>query len=106
MEAVFLPSEIVFFNESFILANGNGFSVNYKLCAFIQSFYSELLRSIFKEEHLDFCRHSCDWKQLFPISGNGVFIKSFITASVYGFWVNFKLNAFISELFFPAGGKH
>ena len=58
------------------------------------------LRSIFKEEHLDFCRHSCGWKQLFPISGNRVFIKSFITASVCGFWVNFKLNAFIQSFFF------
>ena len=39
---------------------------------------------------------SCEWKQLFPASGNGVFIKPFITASVYGFWVNLKPCAFIS----------
>ena len=34
MEAVFRYSEIVFFNECFILGSGNGSSVNYKPCAF------------------------------------------------------------------------
>ena len=39
MEAVFHSSEIVFFNESFILAGGNRFSIYYKSCGFIQSFF-------------------------------------------------------------------
>ena len=39
MEAVFGPTEIVFFNESVILASGNSFSFNYKPFAFIQSFF-------------------------------------------------------------------
>ena len=39
METAFRFSEIAFFKESFILASGNGFSINYKLCAFIRSFF-------------------------------------------------------------------
>ena len=39
MEVAFRSSEFEFFKESFILASGNGFSINYKLCAFIQSFF-------------------------------------------------------------------
>ena len=39
MEVAFRSSEIEFFEESFILASGNKFSINYKLCAFIQSFF-------------------------------------------------------------------
>ena len=48
----------------------------------------------------DFFRYSYEWKQHFPASENGIFIKSFITASVYGFWVNFKPCAFIQSFFF------
>ena len=39
MELAFRSSEIAFFKESFILASGNGFSINYKLCVFIRSFF-------------------------------------------------------------------
>ena len=39
IEVAFRSSEIVFFKESFILASGSGFSINYKLCAFIRSFF-------------------------------------------------------------------
>ena len=39
MEVIFLTSEIKFFNESFILASGNGLSINYTLCAFIRRFF-------------------------------------------------------------------
>ena len=39
MEVAFRSSEIAFFMESFILAGGNGFSINYKLFAFIWSFF-------------------------------------------------------------------
>ena len=48
---------------------------------------------------LYFCRYSCEWKQLFMANGNGIFIKSFITTSVYGLCVNFKLCAFIQSFF-------
>ena len=63
MEAVFRSSEIVFFNESFIPAIGNGFLVNCKPFAFIQSFpvvdtiLEYKCRPIFKEEH-----YSCSLK--------------------------------------------
>ena len=40
MEAAFWSNEIVFLNESFILANGNGFSVNHRPCAFIRGIFS------------------------------------------------------------------
>ena len=49
---------------------------------------------------LGFNWYSCEWKQLFPASGNGVFIKFFITTSAYRFWVNFKPFACIQSLFF------
>ena len=39
MEEAFRSSEIAFFKESFILADGNGFSINYKLCVFIRIFF-------------------------------------------------------------------
>ena len=39
MEVVFRSSEIAFFKESFILSCENGFSINYKLCAFIRSLF-------------------------------------------------------------------
>ena len=40
MEEAFRSNEIAFFKESFILASGNGFLINYKLCAFIRGFFS------------------------------------------------------------------
>ena len=39
MKVAFRFSEIAFFKESFILASRNGFSINYKLCAFIWNFF-------------------------------------------------------------------
>ena len=39
MEVSFWPSEITFFKKSFILASGNGCLINYKLCAFVWSFF-------------------------------------------------------------------
>ena len=47
MEEAFPSSEIAFFKESLILASGNGFSTNYKLCAFIRGF-SLLVDTILK----------------------------------------------------------
>ena len=41
---------------------------------------------------------------VFLATGNGVFIKSFITTSVFGMWVNSKPCAF--NRFFAAAGKH
>ena len=49
---------------------------------------------------LDFSRYSCERKQLFPASGNRVFIKSFIATTACRFWVNFKPCAFIWSFFF------
>ena len=68
------------------------FLVDYKPFAFIQNFFLLVDNIILLVEtiFLDFSRYSFEGKQLFPASGNGVFIKSFITTSVYGFWVNFK----------------
>ena len=68
MEAVFQSSEIAFFNKSFILASGNGFSVNCKPCGSIQS--SLLLmdtileikcRPIFKGEHYSWSLKPFSW---------------------------------------------
>ena len=39
MEVAFLSSEIAFFKEPFMLNRGNGFSINYKICSFIRSFF-------------------------------------------------------------------
>ena len=39
MEVAFRSSEISVFKESFILASGSRFWINYKLCAFIWSFF-------------------------------------------------------------------
>ena len=39
MEVTFRSSEIEFFKEFFILSSGNRFSINYKLCTFIRSFF-------------------------------------------------------------------
>ena len=90
--------------------------VNCKPFAFIQSFFQLMetileikCRPTFKRRTLfllvetifsDFCRYSCEWKHIFPASGNGVFIKSFMRTSAYGFWVNFKPCAFIQSFFF------
>ena len=81
MESVFWSTEIVFLNESFILAGGNGFWLLNKPFAFIQSFFLLVdtileikCRSSFNEEH-----HSCSLKP-FPrifvdmlASGNSFF---------------------------------
>ena len=39
MEVVFWSSEIALFKESSILASRNGFSTNYKHCAFMRNFF-------------------------------------------------------------------
>ena len=94
--------------------------VNYKPFAFIQSFFLLVVsihkikcRSISKEKH-----YSCSLKPFSWIfadilaSGSSFFrlvemdfFKSFIAASVYGFWVNFKPCVFIQG-FFSAVGKY
>ena len=66
MEVAFQSSEIAFFKESFVLASGNGFSINYKLCAFIQSFFL-LVQTILEIR--------C--KPIFFASGNGFFSECF-----------------------------
>ena len=80
MEAVFRSSEIVFFKVSLIVATGNGFSVNCKHCAFIQSSFLLVdtileitCRPIFEEEH------SCSLK-----------VFSWIFEKSYEWWVSLK----------------
>ena len=120
MEAVLWSTEIVFFNKSFILASGNDFWLITDLLLLFRAFFFLVdtileikCKPIFKEEHYScllkpfswICRYSSKRKQLFQANGNEVFVKSFITTSVYGFWVNFKPCAFIQG-FFSAAGKH
>ena len=70
MEAAFRSSEIAFFKESFILASINRFSFNYKLCAFIQSFF------LLVDNFLPFSIPNS--RAVFPASGNGFFIECFM----------------------------
>ena len=112
MEAIFWSTEIVFFSESFILAIGNGFMLITNPLLLFRAFFcywtpflksnlGQFLNKNVNPAHwnifLDFCRYFCEWKQLFPARGNGVFIKSFIKTSAYGFSVNFKQCAFIQR---------
>ena len=73
MEVAFQSSEIAFFKKSFILASGNGFSIKYKLCAFIGSFFL-VVQTILEIR--------C--KPIFFASGNGFFIECFIPANGNG----------------------
>ena len=87
MEVAFRSSEIAFFKESFILASGNGFSINYKLCAFIWSFFllvDTILEIRCKPLFFPFFLFLTA-KVVFPASGNGFFIECFIPASGNGF---------------------
>ena len=78
MEAAFRSSYVEFFKESFILASGNGFSINYKLCAFIRSFFQLVdtmleirCKSIFFNFFLFLTAEA-----VFPASGNECFLSS------------------------------
>ena len=53
---------------------------------------------------LDFCRYSCEWKQLFPASGHGVFIKS--SRLVYMDFALISNRVLLFRAFFSAAGKH
>ena len=74
MEVAFRSSEIKFFKESFIVAGGNGFSINYKLCAFIRSFFL-LVHTILEIRY----------KPIFFATGNAFFFECFILAGGNGF---------------------
>ena len=70
MEVAFWSSEIAFFKESLILASGNGFSINYKLCAFIRSFFLKvdtMLETMCKPIFFGFF-YSEQWTQFFNAS--------------------------------------
>ena len=84
MKVAFRSSEIVFFKESFILASGNGFSINYKLCVFIRSFFL-LVDSIPEIRCKPIFFHFFYSFSFFPASGNVFFIECFIPASGNGF---------------------
>ena len=89
MEVAFRSSKIAFFKQSFILASGNGFSINYKLCAFIRSFFllvDTMLEIRCKAIFFDFFLFLTA-EVVFPVSGNGFSIECFIPASGSGFSV-------------------
>ena len=77
MEVAFWSSEIALFKESFILAGGNGFSINYKLCAFIRNFFllvDTMLEIMCKPNFFDFF-YSLRAEAVFPASGDGFFCR-------------------------------
>ena len=102
MEAVSWSTEIVFFNESFILASGNGFWLIRNLLLLFRAFFCwwtpflKLNVGQFLKKNIISARwnHFLGYFQIF------LCIKSFVTISVYGFWVNFKQCAFIRSFFF------
>ena len=83
MEVAFSFSEIEFSKESFILASENGIFINYKLCAFTQTFFhlvDTMLETRLNPFSLIFSNpnsgssFSSKWKRIF-------FIECFIPAS-------------------------
>ena len=104
MEAEFWSSEIVFFNESFILAGGNGFLVNCKHCAFIQSFafcrWKPFLKLCVNQFSSVYSIPKSE--AVFPASADGFFIEWFIPASGNGF----SLHCSFIQSKFCAGGNH
>ena len=116
MEAVFWSTEIVFFNESFILASGNDFPLITNLLVLFRVFFFTILeikcRPFFKGEYYSFLLKLFSWVLAdIPASGSSFFrlvetdISSFITTSVCRFWFNFKLCALFRAVF-SASGKH
>ena len=116
IEAVFWSIEIVFFNESFILASGNGFRLITNLLLLFRAFPASGHHLEIKCRPIFFQKNKkknilARWnyflgflqiflgvgRQHFSLSWNGVFIKFFITTSVYRFWVNFKPCVFIQN---------
>ena len=84
MKVAFRSSEIAFFKKSFILASGNGFSINYKLCAFIRSFFllvDTILGIRCKPILFGYFILFLTAEAVFPARENGFFIESFIPAS-------------------------
>ena len=94
MEADFLATGNVF-KKSFITTSVYSVWVNFKPCAFIQMFLFCCWKALLKLGVNQFS--SIFWV---PNSGSRIFIKSFITTSVYRFSVNFKPCAFIQMYFF------
>ena len=79
MEVAFRFSEIVFLKAYFILASGNGFPINYKLCAFIRSFFllvDAMLEIRCKPVFFNFSIPNSG--SSFPVSGNRYFIEWFM----------------------------
>ena len=86
-KVAFGSSEIAFLKESFILAIGTGFLINYKLCAFIRSFFL-LLDTILEIRCKPIFFHFFLFlkaEAVFPVSGNEFFIECFILVSGNGF---------------------
>ena len=77
MEVAFRSSEIAFFKESFILASGNGFPIDYKLLfgAFF-CWWTQFLKLGVKQFSPFFLFLTAE--AAFPASGNEVFMECFI----------------------------
>ena len=77
MEVDFWSSEIALFKESFILASGNEFLINCKLCAFIRNFFllvDTMLEIRCKLIFFDFF-YSLTAEDVFPASVDGFFYR-------------------------------
>ena len=102
MEVAFRSSEIAFFKVSFILAGGKGFSINYKLCAFIRSVF--LLVTTMLEIKCNLTNFLGFFlfltaEAVFPASGNEFFIECFIPVSGHRFsaWCSFIQSKFCAS---------
>ena len=105
MEVAFRSSETAFLKESFILASGNGFSINYKLCAFIrriQWLVDTILEIRCKPIFFHFFLF-LTVEAVFPASGNGFFVECFIPASGNGLS---GLCSFIQSKFCASGNHY
>ena len=104
MEVACRSSEIGFFKQSFILASGNGFPINYSLCAFICSF-SLLVDAIVEIRcepiFLPFSLFLIA-EAVFRASANGSFIECFIPASGIG---SSAYCSFVQSKFCASGKK-
>ena len=98
---VFLASENRVSIKYFITTSVYGIYFNFKPCALIQMVFFCCFKAILKLGLTIFHRffQFLTVEAVFLASGNGVFIKSFITTSLFRFWVNSKACTFIQMFF-------
>ena len=112
MEAVFWSTEIVFFNESFILASGNDFPLITNLLVLFRVFFFTILeikcRPFFKGEYYSFLLKLFSWVLAdIPASGSSFFrlVETDISSNplsrlVYADFGLISNRVLYSELFF------